>query len=64
MKKLRKWERKLTAAERKHIKDTTSNNTLREFKINCHGAIGCLECKHIAIKLGTEYPLLHNGGSL
>lgn len=57
------WQDKLTAKERAHIAETTSNNSLWSFKANRRfhhkmkaktGEDPCHECRHIAIKLGIE----------
>lgn len=62
-KKLKGWKGKLTKAELQHVKDTTQNCTLTEFKGNRehHKAIAtkatpepCWGCRMIAKKLGLE----------
>ena len=58
-----KWQAKLTKKELKHIKETTNDCTLREFKSNLKwqreldakhpdAPFTCVECNHIANKLG------------
>lgn len=61
--KKKTWKRKLSKAQLKHIKETTSNCLLREFKANraAHWkqalegkAEQCWECRMIALRLGLE----------
>ena len=56
MRKLAKWKRKLTAADLRHIKETTNRNTLEEIRRNVLQAridgVICHECQVIARKLG------------
>ena len=56
---LPQWKQKLTAAERHHL-DETGAPTLDAFRRNRKGQAGneiiCLECAHIARKLGIEEP--------
>lgn len=59
-----KWQDKLTKEELQHVRQW-GGKTLTGFKGNRHaqremqlergGSEPCLECKHIAIKLGIEY---------
>jgi hypothetical protein len=57
-----KWQNKLNKKELKHIKETTTNSTLAQFKFNrehqkkhtTNGIEACWECRAIAIKLGLE----------
>ncbi len=60
---MKTWKKKLTKKELRHIAETTDNCLLREFTENrrWHNkekADGrddpCLECRHIAVKLGIE----------
>ena len=57
------WKDKLTKDEFKHIRETTQNGLLREFKENrkIHwewnaekGKESCIICRMIALKLGIE----------
>lgn len=52
------WKSKLTKKELQHVKDTTSNCLLSQFRINIEGQKGggivCFECRSIARKLGIE----------
>jgi len=54
-----KWQKKLTKAELKHVKDSTVNCTLKGLKRNREfqkrqTPDACYECKAIASKLGIE----------
>ncbi len=54
-----KWQKNLTKWEIEHIKVTTDSNTLKQFKRNrtqhrSHTTEPCVECRHIAIKIGIE----------
>lgn len=58
-----RWQEKLTKHEFNHIKTTTIDGTLREFKRNRAAHLKevasgkddpCFVCRHIAIKLGVE----------
>lgn len=53
-----KWQKKLTKKELKHIKETTSDGTLRAIKTNRLGQtennITCHDCDIIARKLGLK----------
>lgn len=57
-----KWQRKLNAAERKHLRETCDRVTLKAFKKNFEGqqqeGIVCWDCRSIARKLGIEIPSL------
>jgi hypothetical protein len=56
--KIPKWQKRLNASERKHIRDTTSHNTLHELKTNIEfqrhnvHVDPCWLCRQIANKLG------------
>ena len=61
--KKKKWQKKLTMEEIRHINETTPNGLLKEFKRSAEDqakwrkeGVGepCLECKFIALKLGLE----------
>lgn len=58
MKKLPKWQRKLSARLRKHIKETTNRSTLAEVRANVRGqqanGYECPECRVITCLLRTE----------
>lgn len=61
-----KWQRKLLKVDVKHIRDTTDSGTLAQFKSNLDwqrkrdeendnpqgDQMTCMECNHIANKLG------------
>ncbi len=58
-----RWQRKLTKAEIKHIRETTDTGSLAQFKRNLEwqrerdtenpdGPVTCLECRHIANVIG------------
>lgn len=56
-----KWQKKITKKQLRHIKETTDNGTLREFKANREhhrnreqGRDLCYECRIIAIRLKLE----------
>jgi hypothetical protein len=60
---MKRWQKKLTKKELKHIKETTNRGTLSEFKSNREAQIAqklslnmepCWECRIIASKLGIE----------
>jgi hypothetical protein len=53
------WQKPLSAADRKHLKETCDGRpTLEKFKLNrrlqIKEGITCFECKSIARKLGLE----------
>lgn len=56
--KLPVWLAKLSAAQRKHIKETTPRGTLYEFKQNRREQIAlkidCIDCRQAAARLGIE----------
>ena len=54
---LPKWKKKLTAAERKHLSETTDSSTLAQFKQNFEAqqtrtTMACWDCRSIARKVG------------
>ena len=62
--KKKTWKSKLSKVQLQHVRETTDNGLLREFKANraAHwkwmlaGNIGdpCIECRLIALRLGLE----------
>ena len=68
-----KWQKLLTAKERKHIAETTQRSTLKEFITNRtaqekenleHNNEMCWECRFIAKKLGIHEKILKSIGGL
>jgi hypothetical protein len=54
-----KWQKKLNKKEMKHLKDTHEGTpTLKAFKAtrewHLKNRVDCIECRHIALKLGIE----------
>ena len=54
-----KWQNKLSKDEIQHLKDTHEGKpTLRAFKAtrkwHLKNNVDCIECRHIALKLGIE----------
>lgn len=60
---MKSWKKRITKKQLAHIKETTNNCLLREFKANREaqrkegkevGEEPCWECRVIAVKLGIE----------
>ena len=64
MRKKKSWKSKLSKVQLQHVRETTDNCLLREFKANrathwkwrLAGRIDdpCIECRLIALRLGVE----------